>query len=88
MDVAKRKNTKIIVLYICIYIYAYYKQSFGNRSDFKFLLTYKPDFRAHVLKLLKEEHPDFPLQYNISLVHLLEGCAVVEPKPDSILWNR
>jgi len=38
------------------------------KSDFKNFLTYNSAFRSQVLKVLKEEHPDFKLQYNISLL--------------------
>jgi hypothetical protein len=41
-----------------------------HRSDFKNFLTYNSAFRSQVLKVLKEEHPDFKLQYNISLVYV------------------
>ena len=34
------------------------------------MMIYEPAFRAQVLKVLKEEHPDFPLQYNISEVYV------------------
>jgi len=36
------------------------------KSDFKMFLTYDPPFRAHVLQVLRTEHPEFPLQYNVS----------------------
>jgi hypothetical protein len=48
-----------------------------HRSDFKNLLTYDAAFRSHVLKVLKEEHPDFKMKYNISLVK--KACLLKIP---------